>query len=81
MLSPARSVWPRPEWRWSVHFPPRVVVGGCAVALGERAVLFRRAAVAVEPTQNAASEVCEVQLTEDSVQLPVTVEKPLPVSA
>jgi hypothetical protein len=33
------------------------------------------------PTQNAAREVCEVQLTEGSVQLPVTVEKPLPVSA
>jgi len=33
------------------------------------------------PTQNAAREVCEVQLTEGSVQLPVTVENPLPTSA
>jgi len=33
------------------------------------------------PTQKAAREVVEVQLTEGSVQLPVTVEKPLPVSA
>ena len=33
------------------------------------------------PTQNAASDVCEAQLTEGSVQLPVTAENPLPVSA
>ena len=33
------------------------------------------------PTQNAASDVCEVQLTEGPAQLPETVEKPLPVSA
>jgi hypothetical protein len=33
------------------------------------------------PTQKAAREVVEVQLTPGSVQLPVTVLKPLPVSA